>query len=170
MLQQKFTVQVTTLPDCDDITRFDGTSFAFHPHTILLPPLSSCLPSLIPIPLSPTYFHPPLPSPVYLLVICLPLSLFLSLSHSCSSLFLPPIVLFSSISFYSHFFFHSPSCSCPIIPPIIPFVLFTFDHHHASSPSLLSPPFFSSSLSLPFATSMPFFSTSLPFSSITLLL
>jgi hypothetical protein len=23
--QQKFTVQVTTLPDCDDITRFDGT-------------------------------------------------------------------------------------------------------------------------------------------------
>jgi hypothetical protein len=26
MLQQKFTVQVTTLPDCDDITRFDGTS------------------------------------------------------------------------------------------------------------------------------------------------
>ncbi len=25
MLQQKFTVQVTTLPDCDDITRFDGS-------------------------------------------------------------------------------------------------------------------------------------------------
>jgi hypothetical protein len=25
MLQQKFTVQVTTLPDCDDITRFDAT-------------------------------------------------------------------------------------------------------------------------------------------------
>jgi hypothetical protein len=25
MLQQKFTVQVTTLSDCDDITRFDGT-------------------------------------------------------------------------------------------------------------------------------------------------
>jgi hypothetical protein len=25
MLRQKFTVQVTTLPDCDDITRFDGT-------------------------------------------------------------------------------------------------------------------------------------------------
>jgi hypothetical protein len=25
MQQQKFTVQVTTLPDCDDITRFDGT-------------------------------------------------------------------------------------------------------------------------------------------------
>jgi hypothetical protein len=25
MLQQKFIVQVTTLPDCDDITRFDGT-------------------------------------------------------------------------------------------------------------------------------------------------
>jgi hypothetical protein len=24
MLQQKFIVQVTTLPDCDDITRFDG--------------------------------------------------------------------------------------------------------------------------------------------------
>jgi len=24
MLQQKFTVQVTTLPYCDDITRFDG--------------------------------------------------------------------------------------------------------------------------------------------------
>jgi hypothetical protein len=24
MRQQKFTVQVTTLPDCDDITRFDG--------------------------------------------------------------------------------------------------------------------------------------------------
>jgi hypothetical protein len=24
MLRQKFTVQVTTLPDCDDITRFDG--------------------------------------------------------------------------------------------------------------------------------------------------
>jgi hypothetical protein len=23
--QQQFTVQVTTLPDCDDITRFDGT-------------------------------------------------------------------------------------------------------------------------------------------------
>jgi hypothetical protein len=26
MLLQKFTVQVTTLPDCDDITQFDGTS------------------------------------------------------------------------------------------------------------------------------------------------
>ncbi len=26
MLRQKFTVQVTTLPDCDDITRFDGMS------------------------------------------------------------------------------------------------------------------------------------------------
>ncbi len=26
MLQQKFTVQVTTLPHCDDITRFDGTT------------------------------------------------------------------------------------------------------------------------------------------------
>jgi hypothetical protein len=25
MLQQKFTVQVTTLPYCGDITRFDGT-------------------------------------------------------------------------------------------------------------------------------------------------
>jgi hypothetical protein len=25
MLRQKFTVQVTTLPGCDDITRFDGT-------------------------------------------------------------------------------------------------------------------------------------------------
>jgi hypothetical protein len=25
MLQQKFIVQVTTLLDCDDITRFDGT-------------------------------------------------------------------------------------------------------------------------------------------------
>jgi hypothetical protein len=25
MLQQQFAVQVTTLPDCDDITRFDGT-------------------------------------------------------------------------------------------------------------------------------------------------
>ncbi len=25
MLRQKFTVQVTTLPDCDDITQFDGT-------------------------------------------------------------------------------------------------------------------------------------------------
>ncbi len=24
MLRKKFTVQVTTLPDCDDITRFDG--------------------------------------------------------------------------------------------------------------------------------------------------
>ncbi len=24
MLQQKFIVQVTTLPDCDNITRFDG--------------------------------------------------------------------------------------------------------------------------------------------------
>ena len=24
VLQQKFTVQVTTLADCDDITRFDG--------------------------------------------------------------------------------------------------------------------------------------------------
>ena len=28
MLQQKITVQVTTLPDCDDITRFDGTYLA----------------------------------------------------------------------------------------------------------------------------------------------
>jgi hypothetical protein len=26
MLQKKFIVHVTTLPDCDDITRFDGTS------------------------------------------------------------------------------------------------------------------------------------------------
>jgi hypothetical protein len=26
MLKQKFTVQVTTLPDCDDITRFDCSS------------------------------------------------------------------------------------------------------------------------------------------------
>jgi len=25
-MHQKFTVQVTTLPDCDDITRFDGIS------------------------------------------------------------------------------------------------------------------------------------------------
>jgi hypothetical protein len=25
MLQQQFAVQVTTLPDCDDITRFDGS-------------------------------------------------------------------------------------------------------------------------------------------------
>jgi hypothetical protein len=25
MLHKKFTVQVTTLPECDDITRFDGT-------------------------------------------------------------------------------------------------------------------------------------------------
>jgi hypothetical protein len=25
VLQQKFTVQVTTLADCDDITRFDGS-------------------------------------------------------------------------------------------------------------------------------------------------
>ncbi len=25
VLQQKYTVQVTTLADCDDITRFDGT-------------------------------------------------------------------------------------------------------------------------------------------------
>jgi hypothetical protein len=29
MLQQKFTVQVTTLPYCDDITRFDGTCHIF---------------------------------------------------------------------------------------------------------------------------------------------
>ncbi len=28
MMHQKFTVQVTTLPDCDDITRFDGTGLA----------------------------------------------------------------------------------------------------------------------------------------------
>ncbi len=26
VLQKKFTVQVTTLADCDDITRFDGTN------------------------------------------------------------------------------------------------------------------------------------------------
>jgi hypothetical protein len=30
MLQQKFTVQVTTLPDCDDITRFDSTLLGCH--------------------------------------------------------------------------------------------------------------------------------------------
>jgi hypothetical protein len=30
MLQQKFIVQVTTLPDCDDITRFDGTDEEKH--------------------------------------------------------------------------------------------------------------------------------------------
>jgi hypothetical protein len=30
MLQQKFDVQVTTLPDCDDITRFDGTSLGIR--------------------------------------------------------------------------------------------------------------------------------------------
>ena len=29
MLQQKFIVQVTTLPDCDDITRFDGMRQCF---------------------------------------------------------------------------------------------------------------------------------------------
>ncbi len=29
-LQQKFTVQVTTLADCDDITRFDGTGIIFY--------------------------------------------------------------------------------------------------------------------------------------------
>jgi hypothetical protein len=29
MPQQKFTVQVTTLPNCDDINQFDGT-FQFH--------------------------------------------------------------------------------------------------------------------------------------------
>ncbi len=28
MLRQKFTVQVTTLPDYDDITRFDGTNLS----------------------------------------------------------------------------------------------------------------------------------------------
>jgi hypothetical protein len=28
MLRQKFTVLVTTLPDCDDITRFDGNFFS----------------------------------------------------------------------------------------------------------------------------------------------
>ncbi len=28
VLQQKFTVQVTTLADCDDITRFDGSIWA----------------------------------------------------------------------------------------------------------------------------------------------
>ncbi len=31
MLQIKFTVQVTTLPNCDDITRFDGTEFTREP-------------------------------------------------------------------------------------------------------------------------------------------
>ncbi len=30
VLLQKFTVQVTTLADCDDITRFDGTSTALQ--------------------------------------------------------------------------------------------------------------------------------------------
>ncbi len=34
MLQQKFIVQVTTLPDCDDITRFDGT-YTSHFHNII---------------------------------------------------------------------------------------------------------------------------------------
>ena len=29
MPQQKFIVQVTTLPDCDDITRFDGTRYLY---------------------------------------------------------------------------------------------------------------------------------------------
>jgi hypothetical protein len=31
MLRQKFTVQVTTLPDFDDITRFDGMNIIFLP-------------------------------------------------------------------------------------------------------------------------------------------
>jgi hypothetical protein len=30
MAQQKFPVQVTTLPDCDDITRFDGNKEKKH--------------------------------------------------------------------------------------------------------------------------------------------
>ena len=30
VLQQKFTVQVTTLANCDDITRFDGTIYIYH--------------------------------------------------------------------------------------------------------------------------------------------
>ncbi len=30
MLRQKFTVQVTTLADCDDITRFDGNAEMCH--------------------------------------------------------------------------------------------------------------------------------------------
>jgi hypothetical protein len=39
MLRQKFTVQVTTLPDCDDITRFDGNWLKdiLGPKIILLP-------------------------------------------------------------------------------------------------------------------------------------
>ena len=30
--QQRFPVQVTTLPDCDDITRFDGSIRTVPPH------------------------------------------------------------------------------------------------------------------------------------------
>jgi hypothetical protein len=30
MLQQQFAVQVTTLPHCDDITRFDGTPVLYE--------------------------------------------------------------------------------------------------------------------------------------------
>ena len=40
VLQQKFTVQVTTLADCDDITRFDGTPSVlcwYFDNTIPLP-------------------------------------------------------------------------------------------------------------------------------------
>jgi hypothetical protein len=35
MMQQKFIVQVTTLPDCDDITRFDGIP-VFHCSSFIL--------------------------------------------------------------------------------------------------------------------------------------
>ena len=109
--------------------------------------ISSCLPSLIPIPLSPTYFHPPLPSPVYLLVISLfrffylfripvhlsfslPLFSFpLSPSIPISFSILPPAHVPLSLPLFPSFFLlsiiithHPPLCSLhPSSPPHFPF-------------------------------------------------
>jgi hypothetical protein len=43
MLQKKFTVHVTTLPDCDDITRFDGTVLLYTVLIILARYVCCCL-------------------------------------------------------------------------------------------------------------------------------
>jgi len=43
VLQQKFTVQVTTLADCDDITRFDGIFlYSWHKFYLCIPALLGC--------------------------------------------------------------------------------------------------------------------------------
>ncbi len=49
MLQQKFTVQVTTLPYCDDITQFDGSDIKICDFQNLISPETININASIPL-------------------------------------------------------------------------------------------------------------------------